>query len=69
MKIEVHRYPDGRLKSIEGSTENYEFWIDENGNYTCMSKDTKFDELILKLIDGHEEALREQLNSSKKASR
>lgn len=69
MKIKVHRYPDGRLNSIEGSTEDYEFWIDENGNHTWMRKDKKFDELILKLIDGHEEALREQLNSSKKASR
>ena len=69
MKIKIQRYPDGRLKSIECSTGNCECWIDENGNYTWMRKDRKFDELILKLIDGHEEALREQLDSSKKASR
>ena len=69
MGIKIERYPDGRLKSIEGSTENYEFWVDENGNHTWMRKDSKFDELILRLIDGYEEALREQLNPSKKASR
>ena len=61
LEIEIQRHPDSRLKSIDCSTGDYEFWMDENGFSTWMRKDRKFDELILKLIDGYEEALIEQL--------
>jgi len=57
LEIEIQTHPDSRLKSIECSTGDYEFWVDENGFSTWMRKDRKFDELILKLIDGYEEAL------------
>lgn len=66
MKIKVHRHPDGRIKSIEGSTENYEFWIDENGTHKWMRKDEKFDKLILKLMAGHKKAVKDCSSSDRK---
>jgi hypothetical protein len=61
LEVEVHRYSDGGLRSIKVSSENYWFWIDENGDHTCMYKDRRFGDLILELIGGYGGASRGQL--------
>lgn len=53
LKIEIHRYLDGRIKLIKGSSESY-IWVEENGIYTSMRKNDKFDRLIKQELDPYD---------------
>jgi hypothetical protein len=52
MKIKIEKHADGKFKSLRGSADDYEFWIDQNGVFRCINKNEVFDRILSQLLAG-----------------
>jgi hypothetical protein len=51
MQVKVERYPDGRIKSVSGSTKEIEFWIDDDGACRSVRKNLRLGQLLDRILN------------------